>query len=229
MKKPRLSVIVPTLNEEVALQRLFRCHGQQPGLEWIIVDAGSTDRSAEIVAENQKRLIDSPKASRAFQLNLGAKQAQSDRLFFLHADTLPPDNFVELLLNCDTDSACFRLRFDWKHPLLDFSGWCTRFNIDSLRFGDQGLYTQKNLFEEIGGFREDLQVMEDQEIITRLKKRGSFKVLKASVKTSARKYRLNGAWQLQWIYFQVWYRYHRGQSQEQITAFYRRKAKGLKH
>lgn len=228
MNQPQLSVIVPTLNEEKCLAALLKKHGQDPTIEWIIVDAGSTDATEKVTQQAGQHWLVSPRAHRASQMNLGAQYAHSENLFFLHADSQPPLNFKQELLACKTDSACFRLRFDWNHPLLAFSAWCTRFNWQAFRFGDQGLFTRKSLFEKIGGYQEALLVMEDQEIIGRLKQIGSFKVLTSDIVTSARKYRLNGAWKLQWIYTQVWWRYRRGQSQEKIMSFYRRKAKGLK-
>ena len=69
---------------------------------------------------------------------------------------------------------CFRLAFDYQHWFLKTNCWFTRFDMNAIRFGDQSLFVRKDVFEKCGGFDEKLLMMEDQEIIHRIKKYGKF-------------------------------------------------------
>ncbi|MEO7801963.1 MAG: hypothetical protein ABIR81_08190, partial [Ginsengibacter sp.] len=122
----------------------------------------------------------------------------------------------------DVDSGCFRLGFDYDHWFLKANAWFTRFNVNAVRFGDQSLFVTKEVFEKSGGFKEDLLMMEDQEIIHRLKHHGRFKVLNKVVITSARKYLDNGVFRMQGIFFRIWAMYYLGYSQEQMLNVHKR-------
>ncbi len=43
-------------------------------------------------------------------------------------------------------SGCYRLAFDHGHWFLRFSAWCTRLPLVLVRFGDQSLFVQRELF-----------------------------------------------------------------------------------
>ncbi len=225
--EPEISIIIPTLNEESKIGSLL---GQIQKLsgnsvrEVITADGGSSDRTAEIARENGAKVIECPKPGRAFQMNQGAKQASGNILFFLHADTVPPQNFDELIYNeieGGAGSGCFRLSFDWDHPALKFYGWFTRFNTTLVRFGDQGLFAKKELFQTINGYDESLLVMEDQQIVRNLKMAGPFSVIENNVVTSARKYRDVGVIKLQAIFFLIWTGYYLGIEQNALVHFYK--------
>jgi glycosyltransferase involved in cell wall biosynthesis len=83
-----LSVIIPTLNEELRIAATLKQIGA--GVEIIVVDGGSTDKTREIAEQLGAKVIISPSKGRAFQMNLGAKIAKGDILLFLHGDTLLP-------------------------------------------------------------------------------------------------------------------------------------------
>ena len=90
---PALSIIVPVLDEEArigaALEALapFRARG----VEVIVADGGSRDRTVEIARPLADRVIAAPRG-RGAQMNAGAAAATGDVLLFLHADTqLPPE------------------------------------------------------------------------------------------------------------------------------------------
>ena len=84
------------------------------------------------------------------------------------------------------------------------------------------LFVTKETFEKSGGFPEDLIMMEDQEIIHRIKKGGKFVVMNDYVTTSARKYKDNGIYRMQGIFFRIWSMYYLGYSQEQMLKTYKR-------
>jgi GT2 family glycosyltransferase len=114
------------------------------------------------------------------------------------------------------------LQFDRAHWFLKVNAWFTRFDYNAFRFGDQSLFVLKDVFIKAGGFNEKLIVMEDQEIIHRLKKYGKFNVMPQSVITSARKYIKNGIYKMQGIFFLIYVLYKIGTPQNKLTALYSR-------
>ncbi|MEO8583291.1 MAG: hypothetical protein ABI415_05815, partial [Flavitalea sp.] len=70
--------------------------------------------------------------------------------------------------------------------------------------------------------REGFYMMEDQEIIHRIKKHGKFKVMNDVVTTSARKYIDNGVYRMQGIFCRIWVCYYLGYSQHQLLRLYKR-------
>jgi rSAM/selenodomain-associated transferase 2 len=221
-----ISIIIPVLNESDFLgENLNQLWEKQSGFvkEILVVDGGSRDDTIQIAVKHGAKVIKAERKGRANQMNIGAKNAQAGVLYFLHADTLPPDGFDQIILNTlkrGFDFGCFRLKFDWEHPLLNLYSFFTRFNSPLFRFGDQSLFVLKESFIDTGGFDENLTVMEDQEIYFRLRKTGRFRVLKHNVITSARKYRTNGVVWLQVIFFAIWLGYYSGVKQDSLVHFY---------
>lgn len=225
----KISVIIPTYNENgfirQPIERLLSGKDAQAICEVIVVDGCSTDGTREQATERGAAVFLHSVKGRASQMNYGASVAIGDVLYFLHADTLPPENFAtDILVSVQEghDAGCFRLAFDHPHWFLKFNCWFTRFNIVSFRFGDQSLFVTKKLFAQVGGFDEKHIVLEDQEIVNRLKKLSSFIVLKRAVKTSARKYLHNGIYKTQGIFFLIYFMYKIGYSQQKLVATYRR-------
>lgn len=158
-------------------------------------------------------------------MNHGALIARGEVFYFLHADSIPPLHFTQYILDAcqhEASSGCFRLAFDHNHWFLKANSWFTRFDINGVRFGDQSLFVTREVFAKCGGFREDLIIMEDQEIIHRLKVHGRFVVMREYVTTSARKYLDNGIYRMQSIFYRIWVLYYLGYPQEQLVNLYRR-------
>ena len=222
-----LSVIIPAYNEEDVIADTVNGVLERGGSqieEVLVVDGGSGDRTVQRAREAGARTVNSPRQGRSAQMNFGAQKSRGEVLYFLHADSVPPADFdLNILTGMEQgDAGCFRLAFDRDHWLLNFYAWCTRFDIDLFRFGDQSLFIRKDLFWKIGGFREDHVVMEDQEIIKRIKRKGSFSILPGKVVTSARKYRDNGILRLQFIFTLIVILYKLGLSQQKLVSVYKK-------
>ena len=186
-----------------------------------MVDSGD-DNTLKIASTFNIKVVKSHKG-RAIQMNKGAFEAKGDVLFFLHIDTDVPFHFlrqIEKEITNGTKAGCFRMQFDDLHWLMRFYGWCTRFSFQFCRGGDQTLFIKKDFFEEIGGFNESLKVMEDIEVIARIKRKTKFKLLNDKVITSARKYKTNGRVRLQLIFGCIHIMSSLGFSQEKIIQFY---------
>lgn len=223
-----LSVIIPTLNEEDSIGRtveyLKSCFTDELQAEVIVVDGCSFDRTV-MIAKNAGAVSVLSKTGRAIQMNQGASVSTAPLLFFLHADTLPPQSLLSDIIGAVQEgysAGCYRLSFDYEHWFLRINSWFTRFDINSFRYGDQGLFVTRDIFEKVGGFDESFGLMEDHEIIRRIKHLTKFKIVPKSVKTSARRYLQNGIFRLQCSFVLIYFCYKLGCSQEKLLAIYQR-------
>ena len=134
-------------------------------------------------------------------MNLGAKHANNDLLYFLHADSFPPKYYDKHILDeieKGNNAGCFRMRFDNKHWWLRLASWLTQFRWRACRGGDQSQFITKALFDDIGGFDDRYIIYEDNILINELYKRNEFVVINKKLKTSARRYEEHGVWKLQY-------------------------------
>lgn len=224
----RISVIIPAYNEACNIAKLIvhlRNNDKKKKInEIIVVDGHSTDDTAALAQKAGAIIITAHKKSKAIQMNCGAKMASGDILYFLHADSFPPPDFSDDIIDAVKNgihSGCYRLFFDHDHWFLKLNCWFTRFNINAFRFGDQSLFVMKKCFNDIGGFNEELLLMEDQDIISRIKSSYKFTIFKREITSSARKYLDNGIFQLQVIFFILYILYRLGYPQDYLIKLYR--------
>ncbi|HXZ06320.1 MAG TPA: TIGR04283 family arsenosugar biosynthesis glycosyltransferase [Ktedonobacteraceae bacterium] len=188
------SIIMPVLNEEAVLEHhLSILAGQikRYSCELLIVDGGSTDQTVDI-AQHFGRVISSQRG-RAAQMNSGALAASGETLLFLHADTLLPDDAFDAIERAlktqDVVGGAFRICFNcdqWPYHLAAFvTNLRSRFG--KVFTGDQAYFVRSTCFHAIGGF-PDQPLMEDLEIIHRLRKIGKVILLPQYVTTSARRH-----------------------------------------
>lgn len=188
------SIIMPVLNEEAVLEHhlnILACQTYHHDCELLIVDGGSTDRTIEI-AQRFGRVIPS-RRGRAAQMNCGACVATGEVFLFLHADTLLPDNAFRAIEHAlktqDVVGGAFRMCFNcdqWPYRLVSFTT-NLRSSMRKIFTGDQAYFVRSVSFHAVGGFPNQL-LMEDLEIITRLRKIGKVVLLPQYVTTSARRH-----------------------------------------
>jgi rSAM/selenodomain-associated transferase 2 len=228
----KISIIIPILNEVDAIQQLLfhieNTISKTILYEIIVVDGGSNDGSQIVVQNYQKILLINSGKGRAKQLNVGAKRANGNILYFLHSDSFPPANFdlyIVEQVRKGNKAGCFRMKFDHGHPLLLVSQWLTRINHISCRGGDQSLFVLETLFSEIGGYDECFPIYEDNEIIERIYKKSTFTIIPKNLITSARRYRENGIWVLQYHFTVIHIKRRLGHSAESLLQYYRKNIK----
>ncbi len=223
----RISLIIPVLNEGENLEKLLpylKANTQSDGLEEIlVVDGGSQDGSVAIARRHGARVLQSKKG-RAEQLNAGAAAAKGEILYFLHADSFPPQGFDRHILDAQLkgpSAGCFRLRFNNKDLVLAGFAWFTRLNWPICRGGDQSLFIPKKWFWELGGYNTEYIIYEDNELTGRIYRRFPFRILKQEVVTSARKYEHMGVWRLQYHFAAIHFMYFTGAGPERLYRYYR--------
>ena len=221
-----LSIIVPTYNEEnTILDLLIHLNDAKADSdELLVIDGGSTDATIGIVSSNGFTCLKSPKKGRAAQMNYGAKHSSGDILYFVHADTTPPPSFrrdIEESLSLGYKSGCYRYQFDVNHPLLKINAYFTRFDRLMCRGGDQTLFIIRELFEKLGGFRDDFLIMEDYDLIQKIQSNSRFRIIPKNATVSARKYDHNGYFRVNFANLVVFMMYFAGLSQETMVHAYK--------
>ena len=243
----KISIVIPVLNEADTIGKLLKHlnenSSQQNISEIIIVDGGSTDGTIEIVTnivssraqsrpyknlstalEETITIITATKG-RAIQMNTGARQAHGDILYFLHADSLPPKNFDQLIINeveKGNLAGCFKMKFDHRHWWLRLASWLTHFKWRACRGGDQSQFITKTLFHDIGGYDEKYRIYEDNILINELYKRKQFVVIQDWIITSARLYNQKGIWRLQYHFWAIYIKCWFGANADDIYMYYKK-------
>jgi rSAM/selenodomain-associated transferase 2 len=194
----KISIIIPTWNEGKTLYgTLEDLYVRQNPDEVVVVDGGSTDQTLNIAREWTQVLV-SPKG-RAKQMNTGAQHAAGDIFLFLHADTRLPERGllkIKEAMRHGHLAGRFTIRFDDSHWLLRFFSMYTRFQCFS--YGDQGFFVRRDIFNFLGGFREDVP-FEDIDFYKRLCTVTKPVILKDPVTTSARRFLEVGRMRQKWL------------------------------
>jgi rSAM/selenodomain-associated transferase 2 len=226
-----ISIIIPTLNEARNIKTAILSTGfaattkPSRNIEVIVVDGGSQDDTVAIAQSLGVKVISST-PGRAVQMNAGAIAASGDILLFLHADTRLPAGFDEMIPTAlqqpRTVAGAFNLQIDassWGIRLVEWGvNW--RSHFWQMPYGDQAIFITKELFTQIGGFPE-LPIMEDFELIRRLKSNGKIAIIATPVVTSARRWLQKGILQTTLLNQIIIIAYLLGVSPERIRSWYR--------
>lgn len=225
-----ISIIIPTWNEADNIEQQLQYLNQldNPSLleEILLIDGGSTDETVAIAEKTGVAVHISPKKGRACQMNYGAKLAKGDILYFVHADVQPPKSCLENILTSIQEQkciGCFAYKFKSKSRLLKMNAFFTQFDWMTNGGGDQTLFILKERFEELGGFDEQLPIMEDFEFVWRAKKRKyTMHLVKKRALVSARKYEQNSYLKVQLVNAFTFLAFRWGVSPQKLANWYRK-------
>lgn len=214
-KAPSCSIILPVLQENSLINGIIdHLHSLENNkdTEIIVVDGDPKGTTLTAIARDNVTKLRSPRG-RGKQMNLGAREAKGKILLFLHADTELPSNALRLIAAAMKDKRYVAGAFDLgiRSERLIFrvieSAASLRSRLTRIPFGDQAIFVRKDYFEKIGGYK-DIPIMEDVEIMKRIKKRGDkIVIVRQRVRTSSRRWEKEGIlrctlrnWLLQVLY-----------------------------
>jgi hypothetical protein len=195
-RRPGISVIIPALNEAEHIGKALDRSPLSDDIDATVVDGGSSDGTPDIARFHGAAVLAAPQG-RAIQMNVGAENSCRDTLLFLHADTLLPAGWESLVPTILSEPrvalGAFSLSFDNPSPTLRLISRLANFRsrVLGMPYGDQALFLKAHRFAEAGGFRE-MPIMEDFDLVWRLRKTGAVRTAPAPVVTSARRWRSNG-------------------------------------
>ncbi len=215
-----VGVVIPTYNEALHLPKLVHFLKKIGFSNTCIVDAESTDETVAIAKKLGIVVFRSDRKNRAYQLNLGAHNLQTEFYLFLHADVcftdLNESFFLERINSTNFSFGNFQLRFDSAHWFLKLNEKFSHLKLGAFQFGDQGLLLKRLVFEAVQGYDEKLLFMEGNDIVRRLRKEYNFTKMNVQLLVSARKYNEVGVYRLQFSYFLIYFLARLGGGQEKI-------------
>jgi glycosyltransferase involved in cell wall biosynthesis len=214
MESDRISIIIPTLNEEKLIRQSLNQFDEKIkkdfNLEIIVSDGGSRDRTIELINGCVDKLLihkENFKQNISRGRNQGAKDSLGDVLIFLNADTLIPDkkiffNNVRNVLNDDSVAAiaCPVRVFPDEEKFSDkifhfcYNNYVRLLNKFFMGMGRGECHiVKKNYYVKHKGYNEKLVAGEDFDFYKRIRSEGRIKYVKdCLVYESPRRYRKFG-------------------------------------
>jgi rSAM/selenodomain-associated transferase 2 len=228
MSTDRISVIIPVLNEAATIAATLAHLHQAAGtaaIEAIVVDGGSQDGTRDQVHSLGITVLTS-QPGRAQQMNAGAAAATGTILLFLHADTRLPEGFPALVTRAlapvEIIAGAFALSIAGDLPGLRWverlANWRSR--VLQMPYGDQAIFLRAEHFRAIGGFSNQ-PIMEDYELIHRLRRQGNIAIVPQPVLTSARRWQKLGVFRTTLTNQTIVAAYRLGISPQTLVTWYR--------
>ena len=187
-----VSVVIPALNEEQHISHSVSSSIAGGASEVLVVDGYSDDRTEARALGCGARVLHSSRG-RSAQCAHGLQHCSSEAVVFLHADTVLPRCFANAVSDALNDFrwGAFSLQLEPKQNLQHFSlraveaGVWARCHLFHLPYGDQALFALRNELLEIGGVPQQ-PLMEDFELVCRLKQRSPPALLNKRARSSSR-------------------------------------------
>ena len=188
---PHISIIIPVRNDAEALSRTLDCLDRLSGIESAeVLVAAAGDRQGTLSAVAGRAQVFWPDGStRATLMNSGVARARAEVLWFLHADSRPPRQALQLIRQALAPErvigGAFAHRFAESAWSLRVINWMNRlrYRLTLNYYGDQGLFVRTIVFRQMGGYRP-LQLMEDLDFSQRLKHIGKTMLICEPLHTS---------------------------------------------
>ena len=228
MTGPPLAVVIPARQEAARLPGLLAQLALAPQLvaEVVVVDADSDDATA-LVARLAGAMVLRSGANRGLQLVLGVAASKSPWLLLLHADARLPAGWAPALAAAvaagDRQAWAFRLAIDGADPalrLVEAAVWL-RCLWRQLPYGDQGLLLSRRQLEAVGGILP-LPLMEDLELVQRLRRQVPIRLLPLALRVDGRRWRRRGVLRTSWVNWRLRRAWRRGVPAPLLAEFYRR-------
>lgn len=223
-ERPELSVIIPAWNEEERIEGAVASAWDAGAGEVIVADGHSSDGTAARAAR-MARVVASPRG-RAAQMNAGARAAAGETLLFLHADARLPAPAARciraILAEPSVGGGAFRMRIDapgvWWRAASALARARTHWWGTVL--GDQAIFCRAALFRDLGGYRP-LPILEDLDLVERLRRRAYFRLAREEVRSSPRRWLRRGRIRTSALNWAILALYRAGVRPESLAGLYR--------
>lgn len=237
----KVSIIIPTYNEELCIKEVLQSLQQlnPQAHEIIVVDGGSEDGTQNLVESFSIKFMKSPQLGRAAQLHAGAQEASGDILCFLHADTFPPADLINIVKStlaedsvvlagfesimkgtCNQRVTTFHNRIKTYYAPFIYNPYRTLFKGLRLLFGDQLMFCTKADYLASGGFDPNMQIMEEADLCLKMNKLGSIKQIKSKVHSSDRRVAKWGVMKSNLIFIAISSLWALGMSNKKLARLY---------
>jgi len=202
--KPKISVIIPTLQEQNYIEDILsRLGNVRPPVEIIVVDGGSRDRTVKLAKRYTDKVYQIRKKGIACGRNYGAQKASGDILVFLDTDVTFPAEFPEIVLGTFNDPTVVGATCNImpRRSQLGLTPFFKVYNMVlriSTRFRPHSrgefFAVRKRAFKNAKGFDEIMPCLEDHDLANRLSKMGRFAFISdLTVYESLRRFRKLGS------------------------------------
>lgn len=132
---PLISVIVPVYNAEKTIKKCLEqlINQTYTNTEVIVIDDGSTDRSASICKEFNVTLLSQPHSGAGVARNLGIKSSSGKYLFFADADDYLESNALSCMVSAMENSNTDLLVFGYKQNDTNFTYSSTTLSVSEVK------------------------------------------------------------------------------------------------
>jgi rSAM/selenodomain-associated transferase 2 len=230
----RLAVVIPTLNEEATVATTIGSLAWQtrPASRIVVVDGGSTDRTADLAREAGATVVAAPRRGRGCQIAHIMPRISELIVLIAHADMVFSPRALETIERAmaerpDCPGGCLGHRFDRRTMGPRMVEWYDglRVRLGGHAYGDQAQFFRREWLERMGGF-PDQPIMEDVELSRRLRALGRPLCLNVPVTVSARRFERHGVARVVWANWVLRRAYRRGGSDACASLYKRYYANG---
>jgi rSAM/selenodomain-associated transferase 2 len=201
-----IAVIIPARNEAATIASTLQVARERAAapetIAFIVADGASTDATREF-ARGAGATVVTGSTGRGAQMNAGAGAVDAENLVFLHADTLLPRGWDDLVAAtlADPEVAMGAFAFAVDAPgapmrLLERLV-ALRCSVLQRPYGDQALFMRTATFSALGGFAE-MELLEDYELVSRARRLGAVRTLQEPAVTSGRMWKRLGVARMTW-------------------------------
>ena len=180
MTKPKVSIIIPTLNEEKNIGNCLSAIFKQSydDYEVIVADNGSKDKTISIAHLFTKNVFQDETLNISGLRNLGASKAIGDVFAFLDSDCIPDEswlsNAITRLNNDNVGVTGCHCQIPANSTWVEKAWYLSKpKGIGKVNFiGTANFFVWRDLFNQLEGFRDEIKTGEDYEFCQRVIRHG---------------------------------------------------------
>ncbi len=206
---PKVSIIIPTYNEEKNIVEFFENLPSSFNTEYIVIDGKSSDNTFAMAQKYADKVILCEKG-RSMQMHNGAQEASGEILLFLHIDSFLPHSFDSKIRDLLEESEISLGYFDFAfkedaQSALKNTWWgkficgCANLRSKYLKrpYGDQGLFVRKK--DYYSWKLPIVPILEDVFLVKKALEYGKIQSLKEELQTSDRRWVKHGFFKVTFI------------------------------